>query len=749
LTLSPALCAILLRPQGKGRRTAVLPRPAVAVALGGLAAWLLPPLLAAWTGPIGSQAQDAVGSAALWWSVRGILLVVGTVVGWPLAWLLNLLLAVFFRLFNLAFQAITGGYTWVVGWGLRASVLVLLAYGGLVLVTYNRFQQLPLGYIPNQDQGKFYVSIQTPDATSLERTRAVVKQVDEIVRSTPGVAHTIAVAGQSFTLSAYGSNFGQFFVSLDDFHERTAPGLSSDAIIARLRERIEREVPEASVAVLGPPPVSGLGNASGFKIMIEDRRDLGINNLQEVTDKLIAQANEKPELSRVFTISRVNSPQVLVDVNREQVAARGLALNDVFTTMQVYLGSAYVNDFNRFDHTWQVNVQAIGKYRKSVDNVRRLKVRNTKGDMVPLGAVTDAREINGPLILTRYNMYPAITVNGGAKPGVSSGEAIAAMAKLADSDLPKGMAFEWTEITLLQLLAGNTAMLVFALAVVGVFLVLAALYESWALPLAIILVVPMCLLGSITGVALSGPGADINIFTQVGFVVLVGLASKNAILIVEFAKLKREAGLPRREATLEACKLRLRPILMTSFAFILGVLPLMLAQGAGAEMRRILGTAVFSGMVGVTVFGIFLTPVFFYVIDRITEASLFGSRRVRLLLAVIFGVLGLGALAGVELLLVASWRNGVLSLGGLLVLSTGLFGVVVLVTIREWLRRRKVRLAADLIKTLWYRRGRARALAHTNNRTVPADSNGAALKHAIQALAPPTGDGETPARNGD
>jgi multidrug efflux pump len=344
-----------------------------------------------------------------------------------------------------------------------------------------------------------------------------------------------------------------------------------------------------------------------------------------------------------------------VDVNRDECAQMGVDLQEVFNTLQIYLGSLYVNDFNRFGRTWQVVVQADAPFRNRVEVVKGLKVRNAQGGMVPLGTLATIREVNGPIIITRYNMYPAAAVTGDTSPGVSSGEAVSMLESLAQRELPRGMAIEWTEITFIQLRSGNTAMYIFGLAVLLVFLVLAALYESWSLPLAVILVVPMCILGSLVGVMVTG--SDINIFTQIGFVVLVGLASKNAILIVEFAKYRREEGEPRFQATLEACELRLRPILMTSFAFILGVVPLVLARGAGAEMRQTLGTAVFSGMLGVTLFGIFLTPVFFYVINWVSESELFASplaRRLSLLALATLVIVSFGLL-GVLLFLSRLW----------------------------------------------------------------------------------------------
>ncbi len=562
----------------------------------------------------------------------------------------------FFWLFNFAFRHTTTAYTRAVGLLLRVSVLVLVVYGALLGLTYWGFNQMPTGYIPSQDKGYLLVSLQLPDATALEKTKEVLERVDAICQKEKGVAHSIAIAGTSFSLGANGPNFGQFFLPLKPFEERKTSDMTSTAIAARLNTVLAKEVPEARVFIFGPPPVAGLGTGGGFKFIVEDRGENDLKRLQDQTDKLVAlgnraagfdshgrvllsaskkdaqgkplppgegETNSPPLLQKLVTIFTVKSPQKYFDLDRQQCERLGVNPSDVFSTLQIYLGSLYANDFNLFGRTWQVNIQAMGQFRNRVEDVRRLKVRNKTGGMVPLGTVGNVTDINGPLILTRYNMYPAAAINGDTAPGVSSGDSIKLMEALANQNLPKTMAYEWTEITYIQLQSGNTAMVLFALGVLGVFLVLAALYESWALPLAVILVVPMCLLSSIAGVWLSHrlwqTAGDINIFTQIGFVVLVGLASKNAILIVEFAKLKRDAGLPRREATLAAVKLRLRPILMTSFAFILGVVPLVVATGAGWEMRQTLGVAVFSGMLGVTLFGIFLTPVFFYVIEWFSE----------------------------------------------------------------------------------------------------------------------------------
>jgi multidrug efflux pump subunit AcrB len=602
--------------------------------------------------------------------------------------LLDLLLGWFFRLFNSAFRYSTRGYIRLVGLALRGSAVVLMLYGifiGLAWVGFNGLPQtlltemehlrsgwaqwarskglpqalippslygaklgsldlangLPAGYIPNQDQGRFYIAVQLPDAASIERTQKVVNRIQQLVQPLAGVVHTTGIAGQSFTFNANGSNFGQFFVSFEDFDKRRDPSLSAAAITSRVRELLAQEVPEAAVSIFTPPPISGLGSASGFKIIIEDRGDLGFAEIQKQVERLVERSKQSDKVENLYSIFRANTPQLYMDIERDKCQTMGVNPADVFNTLEVYLGSLYINEFNRFGRTWQVNVQARGEFRNDPAKVKLLKVRNASGGMVPLGAVVRIREIGGPINIGRYNMYPAAAILGATKPGVSTGEGIEEMERLCREVLPPGMAFEWTEINYMQVEAAKNIWnnLIFPLAVAFVFLVLAAQYESWALPLAVILVVPMCILGSLTGVAATH--GDINIFTQIGFVVLVGLASKNAILIVEFAKHKHEeGGLARREATLEACQLRLRPILMTSFAFILGVVPLLAGRGAGAEMRQTLGIAVFSGMVGVTLFGIFLTPVFFYVIEGFAETRLFSSERAQQLGQVLRFTLG-------------------------------------------------------------------------------------------------------------
>ncbi|HEY2839901.1 MAG TPA: multidrug efflux RND transporter permease subunit [Pirellulales bacterium] len=535
--------------------------------------------------------------------------------------LLNLCFGWFFRLFNFSLQKSTDVYLSMVGKFLRVPALVLLVYGGLLGLTYWGFGQLPTGFIPTQDKGYLVAGIQLPDSASAQRTRETMMEIEKIILETPGIKNVNTVAGNSFMLSAYGSNFGSMFIILDQFHERRTPDLSADAIMATLRKRFNDEIPGALVTVFPPPAVSGLGRAGGIKVMIEDRGNFGLEELQRQTDSLIAEGNKSSELSGLFTVFKTDAPQLFVDVDREACLTQGVSLGEVFGTLQSYLGSRYVNDFNQFGRTWQVIVQADSRFRDELDDVKHLMVRNAHNQMVPLGTLISLKPIGGPLVLTRYNMYPSAAIQGNVGAGYSTGQGIAAFEKLAREELPQAMRPEWTELAFLEKLSGNTGMLVFVFSVIFVFLVLAALYESWSLPLAVILVVPMCVLCSITGVAIAN--MDINIFTQIGFVVLIGLACKNAILIVEFAKLRREEGSTARDAALAACRLRLRPILMTSFAFVLGVLPLVIATGAGAEMRRALGTAVFSGMLGVTLFGLVLTPVFFGVVDRISRLRMF------------------------------------------------------------------------------------------------------------------------------
>jgi multidrug efflux pump len=603
---------------------------------GGLAtAWLLTPALGAWLGlPAGEADSEAAPSGLranlLTWGIYFIFFLPGAVAGGVLGWFLirpmNWALDHFFRGFNWLFERTTQAYGNTVGWCLRLSVIVLLIYVGLIGLTGFGFARVPSGFVPIQDKGYLVTNIQLPDSASLERTLEVTDAVEKIALETPGVAHTVAVPGTSFVLNANSSNYASIFIILKPFHERRDPSLTGEAIAARVRERLQREVLEARVLVFGAPAVRGLGNAGGFKLMVEATGDVNFDALQARADNLAVQGNQQPGLVGLFNGFRARTPQLYADIDRTKVRTMGVALTDVFDALQAYLGSYYVNDFNRFGRTWQVNVQADARFRVDADTVKQLKVRNADGDMVPLGSVIDIRDSAGPVTITRYNMFPAATLTGASLPGVSTGDVLRTMEKLSDKELPRNMTSEWTELSFLQKQASKVEQFrdlrqnpfsAFVLGAVLVFFVLAGLYESWSLPLAVVLVVPMCVLSALGGIALAA--MDVNIFVQVGFVVLVGLACKNAILIVEFARDRQQEGASRFDAAVEAAKVRLRPIIMTSFAFILGVLPLVVAQGAGAEMRRTLGTAVFAGMIGVTLFGIFLTPVFYSVVRRFSD----------------------------------------------------------------------------------------------------------------------------------
>ena len=545
----------------------------------------------------------------------------------PLTRLLDFLLGWAFRLFNRTFEAGTAAYAWSVGKLLRGSPIVLIAYGALVALTFWVFGRAPTGFIPDQDQGRLIVNVQLPDSASLQRTQDAMAQVEKIALETPGVAHTITLSGMSFVLSATSSNFGSMFIILDPFEERRSPGLRDTAIMARLRREWARQVRDAQVTVYGAPPIPGLSVAGGFKLMVEDRGGLGLAFLQRQTDDLTQKMRALHGLTGVSAQFRSDTPQLYMDIDRTKVESLGVSLDDVNQTLQMFLGSLYVNSFNEYGRYWQVTVQAEGGYRAQVEAINLLQVRNKWGRMVPMGTLVSVRDVGGPVFVTRYNLATAAPITGNVRGDTSSGTAIAAIDDLSARSLPRSMKTEWTELMFMQIRAGNTAMYVFALAVVFVFLALAALYESWSLPLAVILVVPLCLLCSVSGVLYTHRSVDI--FVQIGLIVLVGLACKNAILIVEFARQLHREGRPRFEATQEASRLRLRPILMTSLAFILGVVPLVVAEGAGAEMRQSLGTAVFSGMLGVTMFGIFLTPVFFYVIQGLGETRLFESTTTR------------------------------------------------------------------------------------------------------------------------
>jgi multidrug efflux pump len=624
LTMTPSRAVLIFKTEQVGGshelKREALPWWIMGVLGGILTVWLGQDLVTAQIGPRLMPAGITPATAPDWlsWELMAAAFIPGALIGGLAGWFLirpvNAVLGWLFRGFNRLFDKLIVLYGRLVGHVLRVSMIVLLVYGGLLVFTYVQFNRTPTGFIPQQDKGYLLLNVQLPDSASVERTQSVMDRIETIAHKTPGVEHTLAVSGQSLLLNANAPNLGSMYILLKEFAQRRDPGLSADAIATELQDRCKREVGEAIVSAFGAPPIDGLGTTGGFKLIVEDRGNLGLGDLQRVSDQIVARGNRTPGLQGLFSSARAYTPWLYLEIDRTKCMALGVPISEVFNTLQVYLGSFYVNNFNEFGRTWQVNIQADQSFRERGRDIRQLKVRNNRGEMIRLATLLSIRGTTGPVVVMRYNMYSATSITGNAAPGTSSGQAIALMQEIASKELPPSMAFDWTELAYMQLQAGQVAIYVFALAVVFVFLVLAAQYESWSLPLAVILVVPMCLFCSIAGLNLAE--TDVNIFTQIGFLVLVGLACKNAILIVEFAKQRQEEGVDAREATLEASRLRLRPILMTSFAFIFGVLPLVVAHGAGAEMRRALGLAVFGGMLGVTFFGIFLTPVFFYVIRR-------------------------------------------------------------------------------------------------------------------------------------
>ncbi|RAN75797.1 multidrug efflux RND transporter permease subunit [Bacillus sp. SRB_336] len=518
----------------------------------------------------------------------------------------------FNRMFHRGSDRYVGGVKRIVGKG----KLALVVYAGLIALTWFGFSHVPTGFVPGQDKQYLVAFAQLPDAASLDRSDDVIQRMSAIALKQPGVEHAVAFPGLSINGFTNSTNSGIVFVTLKPFEERRSAELSAGAIAGALNQKFA-SIQDAYIAVFPPPPVMGLGTIGGFRLQLEDRSDRGFDELYKQTQNLIAASQKEPALAGLFSSFQVSVPQVDADVDREKAKAEGVNLGDVYQTMQAYMGSLYVNDFNRFGRTYQVNVSADPAFRHTPQDILQLKTRNAQGQMVPLGSFVTVQQGAGPDRVQHYNGYPTAEINGGPAPGYSSGQAQAAMEKLAKDNLPNGISFEWTELTYQQILAGNTAILVFPLCVLLVFLVLSSLYESWSLPLAVILIVPMVLLSAIAGVWLSG--GDNNIFTQIGLIVLVGLACKNAILIVEFARERQHEGMSRHEAVLEAAKLRLRPILMTSFAFIMGVVPLVTSHGAGAEMRHAMGVAVFAGMLGVTIFGLIYTPLFYVLIRALVE----------------------------------------------------------------------------------------------------------------------------------
>lgn len=621
LTMTPARCVLIFKGQsghgGHGHQKEALPRWGIAGVVGILGAklvlpWIESPLTA-------GLAKAGLSQSVSVWVAWLITVVVLAIPGWLLASKIAKILNFFLKGFNYVFDRMTTFYGAVVSRCIRLAGIMLVVYLGMIYATWYGFKAVPVGFIPQQDKGYLVVNAQLPDGASLERTELVMKKLTSAISAIPGVEHTINLPGYSVLNSTNLSNSGGMFVILEKFEERTGDPRKSANVILRQIQQLGRGVQEAVVIAFGAPPVDGLGNTGGFKLQVEDRGDMGFAMLQGSTENVIQSASAQPGLVGLFSGFRASQPQIYLDINRTQAKAAGVALNDLFLTLQTYLGSSYVNDFTRFGRNWQVIAQADSEFRQKVEDIGKLKVRNSQGGMVPVGSLVNVVDVAGPSIVNHYNLYPSAEINGNTMPGFSSGQAIDMMEQISTEVLPQSMSIEWTDLTYQQLLAAKDLFtkLAMPLSVVMVFLVLAFQYESWSLPLAVILIVPLCLLSAIGGVAIRG--MDNNIFTQIGLVVLIALACKNAILIVEFARdLQKKQGKSAKDAAVEACRLRLRPILMTSFAFILGVVPLVIAKGAGFEMRQALGTAVFWGMLGVTGFGLIFTPIFFTVIQKLT-----------------------------------------------------------------------------------------------------------------------------------
>lgn len=635
MTLAPARAVTLIKPHsqehGHGVRE-VLPPLGIAV-LAGLAAYFyLTATVLAWFGLSapghGHEAEPGqVASPLVLWAVRLTLFALGGVAGWFLAKPVNFVLGQFLKGFNWLFERVTNVYGMLLSGALRFSVVVLIIYGGLLCLTVYLFQSIPQGFIPEQDKGYLVVNIQLAEGASLERTDEVVAGLTEMALHGAGfkdaVEHTIGLPGYSILTGTNISNVGGIFVILKSFEERKGrPELYAATVGKRLQQAFREKVLSAQVAVFGAPPIDGLGSTGGFKLMVQDRSAAGPRQLQGAVGALaVAGMAQKDRFAGLFSSYSANQPQVFARVDKEMAKARGVSLTELYDTLGVYFGSAYVNDFTRFGRNWQVIVQADPRFRAQVRDLGNLKVRNKDGHMVAVETFIADESSTGPAIVNRFNMYPSGELNGITMPGTSSADAIAIMDALVKTKLPTGFGREWTDLSYQEIVAAQDPLspFIFPLCVLFVFLVLSAQYESWYLPLAILLIVPMCVMSGMIGVWLVG--LDNNIFTQIGLIVLIGLAAKNAIVVVEFAKQREDEGVSCFDATLEASKVRLRPILMTSFAFILGVLPLVLSAGAGAEMRVALGVAVFSGMLGVTFFGLFLTPVFYLVVRWLTSRA--------------------------------------------------------------------------------------------------------------------------------
>jgi multidrug efflux pump len=540
----------------------------------------------------------------------------------PKDWLMRAMDAVlggFFARFNRLFSRGAAAYSGGVTSAISRKTVMVLVYVALAASTLGVFKAVPGGFVPAQDKQYLIGFAQLPDGATLDRTDDVIRRMGEITLKQPGVEHAVAFPGLSINGFTNSSNSGIVFVTLKDFDDRNGPALSAGAIAQQLNQKFG-QIQDAFIVMFPPPPVQGIGTTGGFKLQLEDRGAVGISGMDAALKAFMAKAYQAPELAGLFSSYQVNVPQLYADIDRTKARQLGVPITDIFNTMQIYLGSLYVNDFNKFGRTYTVRVQADAPYRARAEDIGLLKVRSTSGEMVPLAALMKVNPTFGPERAMRYNGFLSADINGGAAPGYSSGQAQEAVKRIAAETLPPGVSYEWTDLTYQEILAGNSAVVIFPLSILLVFLVLAAQYESLTLPLAILLIVPMGLLAAMTGVWLTH--GDSNVFTQIGLMVLVGLSAKNAILIVEFARELEFAGRTPVRAAIEASRLRLRPILMTSMAFVMGVLPLVLSTGAGSEMRHAMGVAVFFGMIGVTAFGLFLTPVFYVALRALT-----GNRR--------------------------------------------------------------------------------------------------------------------------
>ncbi len=628
MTMTPSRAVQIFKqrnPGGHGHATEALPWWGYGALAGSLAVWLGGDWVASLFGISmsahghGSSEHATAATFGQIWMLRLGIFIPAAFVGVLAYRPANSALQYFFRGFNWCFEYSSRIYGSVVTMVLRLSVVSSVVYVGLLGMTWLGFRTVPSGFIPEQDKGYLVVLAQLPEGSSLERTEAVMQRIEEIAANVPGVIHTISVPGFSLLSGANQANTATMFVTLAPFDERIRKsGESGPQILNKLR-RDFMQVEEAFVLAFGAPPVDGLGSTGGFKLQVEDRSAAGLEALQGAVENLVEKASAQPGLVGLFTTFRVGEPQLYLEIDRTKAKSANVALGDVFDSLQGYLGSSYVNDLTKFGRNWQVNIQADAAFRSEREDIGRLKVRSQSGLMVPLDSLVEVRDITGPSLVSHYQLYPSADISGSLLPGTSSGQAIAVIDELAKSELPSGMRIEWTELSYQQIEASKDLLtkLVFPLSVIFVFLVLAAQYESWTLPLAIIMIVPMCLSAAIAGIWLTG--MDNNIFTQIGLVVLIALASKNAILIVEFARQLHSEGHSHHDAAVEACRMRLRPILMTSLAFILGVVPLVRASGAGAEMRQALGVAVFSGMLGVTLFGLFFTPLFYVIVSWMFE----------------------------------------------------------------------------------------------------------------------------------